>query len=189
MSRTLLALWRREGRWALVIVILALIMRMLYLFQAREHLFFNYFADSLFYHGWALGIVEGQPGPTIFFQGPLYPYLLAVFYWFFGPRPEVVLWFQVLMGSASCGLIYLLGRLAFGRSVGLLAALMGALYGVEIFHEGALLMTTVLYALNLLLLISIFWALRQKNGMAGSFPALSWAFPPRGEQTFWRSYP
>ena len=163
---------RRDGRWVLAIVILALAVRVIYLLQAREHLFFNDFSDSLYYHKWAQDIVRGQPGPAVFYMGPLYPYLLAFFYKIFGAQPQVVLWFQVLLGSAGCGLIYLLGRMVFGRAVGLLAALMGALYAVEIFYEGALLMTTTLYVLNLLLLVSIFWALRRKSWFVWIVPGL-----------------
>lgn len=168
----LLKLWRREDRWILAIVALALLLRVIYLLQARGQLYFNNFADSLYYRWWAQRIVEGQSDPQVFFQGPLYPYMMAFFYRIFGPSPEVVLWLQVLLGSASCGLIYLLGRLAFGRTVGLLAALMGALYAVEIFYEGALLMTTTLYFLNLLLLVSIFWALRGKSWCLWIVPGL-----------------
>ncbi|MCK4271280.1 glycosyltransferase family 39 protein [bacterium] len=162
----------RDGRWVLAIVILALAVRVVYLLQARGHLFFNSYADSLYYLTWAQNIVQGRSSPPVFYMGPLYPYLLAFFYRILGPGSQVVLWFQVLLGSASCGLIYLLGRMVFGRAVGLLAALMGALYAVEIFYEGALLMTTTLYVLNLLLLVSIFWALRRKSWFVWIVPGL-----------------
>ena len=121
------------GQWVLAIMVLALILRTVYLLQAREHLHFNAYSDFLHYRPWAEAIVQGRPGPPVFFLGPLYAYVLAFFYWIFGPRAEVVLWFQVLLGSASCGLVYLLGRMVFSRAVGLLAALLGAFYVVEIF--------------------------------------------------------
>ena len=154
------------------IVLLAFMLRALYLLQAREHLFFNQGSDSLYYHRWAESIVGGSADSSVFFMGPLYPYLLALFYRIFGPGHDVVLWFQTLLGSASCGLIYLLGRMTFGRTVGLLAALMGALYGVAIFYGGLLLMTTTLYAINLLVLISILWALRGKKWYLWIIPGL-----------------
>jgi len=160
------------GQWVLAIMVLALILRTVYLLQAREHLYFNAYSDFLHYRPWAEDIVRGQPGPPVFFLGPLYPYMLAFFYRIFGPRPEVVLWFQVLLGSASCGLIYLLGRMVFSRAVGLLAALMGALYVVEIFYEGALLTTTVLYVLNLAFLVSILWALGRRRWFFWVIPGL-----------------
>jgi len=159
-KRSPLRLKWQEDRWILAIVALALLLRVVYLLQAREKLYFNNFADSLYYHVWAQRIIAGQADPQVFFQGPLYPYMVAFFYRLFSPNPEVVLWFQVLLGSASCVLMYLLGRFVFGRAVGFLAALMGALYAVEMFYEGALLTTTVLYFVNLMLLVSIFWAWR-----------------------------
>ena len=166
--------------WVLVIAILALALRVVYLLQAREHLYFNGFSDSLYYHEWAQRIIQGKPGLQVFYMGPLYPYLLAFFYRIFGPRPEAVLWFQVLLGSASCILIYHLGRMVFGRKVGLLAALMGALYAVEIFYESALLMAVTLYTLNLLLLTSIFWALQRKRWFLWIIPGLLLGFSALG---------
>ncbi|KPL19390.1 MAG: hypothetical protein AMJ92_03660 [candidate division Zixibacteria bacterium SM23_81] len=171
-KRNIRALWRRENSWILIIVALALVLRVVYLLQVRGHLFFNNYGDSLIYHWWAQSIIQGSPGPPVFYMSPLYPYLLAIFYGIFGPHPEVVLWFQVLLGASSCGLIYLLGQMTFGRSVGLLAALMGALYAVEIFYEGMLLMATVLYAINLLLLVSIYFAQRRKKWLLWIVPGL-----------------
>jgi tetratricopeptide (TPR) repeat protein len=171
---------RREGRWVLVILFLALTVRVVYLLQAGEHFFFNEFSDSRYYHWWAQRIIQGQPSPPVYYMGPLYPHLLAFFYRIFGPRPQIVLWFQVLLGTASCGLIYLFGRMVFGSTVGLLAAAIGALYSVEIFYESALLMTTTLYALNLLLLISILWALERSNWFVWIIPGILLGFSSLG---------
>jgi tetratricopeptide (TPR) repeat protein len=171
-KRRFLELWRREGRWILAIVALALIVRAVYLLQVRGHLFFNGYADSQFYHQWARHIVEGDAEPKTFYMGPLYAHLMSFFYRLFGPHPHVVLWFQVLLGSVSCGLIYILARLTFDRRVGLLAALMGVFYAVEIFYEGALLMATLLYALYLTLLIVLFFALRGEKGIFWILPGL-----------------
>jgi hypothetical protein len=63
-GKSSVAAGRRDGRWVLAIVILALAVRVVYLLQAREHLFFNDFSDSLYYHKWAQDIVRGQPGNT-----------------------------------------------------------------------------------------------------------------------------
>ena len=94
---------RFPGRrlWLPAILTLGLGLRILYLLQARDHLYFNAFSDSLYYHSWALRLIEGQPGPQVFYLGPLYPYLLALFYTIFGPYVELFLWFQVLLGTAG----------------------------------------------------------------------------------------
>jgi tetratricopeptide (TPR) repeat protein len=145
------------------ILALGLGLRVLYLLQARGHLYFNAFSDSLYYHSWALRLIEGQPGPQVFYLGPLYPYLLAFFYTIFGPYVELFLWFQVLLGTAGCALLFFLGRRVGGPGVGLLAALMGAVYRVEIFYEGLLLMAVTLIVLHLLLLLTVYWALEGRK--------------------------
>ena len=108
------------GWWILTVITVALLVRVLFLLQAREDLFFNGFSDSLYYHQWALHIFQGQIWSPVFYMSPLYPYLLAFFPTIFSSRLELILWFQVLLGSASCGLFYFLGRFAFGQTVVLL---------------------------------------------------------------------
>ena len=149
--------------WLLAILVLALGLRILYLLQARDHLFFNAFSDSIYYHSWALRLVEGQPGPQVFYLGPLYPTLLALFYAIAGPYAELFLWFQILLGTVGCGLLYLLGRMVGGPKVGLLAALIASVYRVEIFYEGLLLTAVVLIVLHLLLLFTVYWAIRGRH--------------------------
>ncbi len=158
--------------WLLAILVIALGLRILYLLQARGHLYFNAFSDSLYYHSWALRLIEGQPGPQVFYLGPLYPYLLALFYAIAGPYVELFLWFQALLGTAGCALLYLLGRRVGGRPVGLLAALMAAVYRVEIFYEGLLLMAVVLIVLHLVLLYAVYWAMRGRRSWRWIFCGL-----------------
>ena len=161
---------RSQAFWPIAgILALALALRITYLVQAQEHLFFNQLADSAYYHLWAQHIARGDPGPPVFFMGPLYPYVVAFFYWLFSPRPEIILWFQALLSTLGCGLIYILGRRVFDRTVGLLAALISALYVVEIYYVGALLMTTVVYVL---LLVSILWARDRQRPVVWIVPGL-----------------
>jgi hypothetical protein len=49
---------KRKGLWLAAIIVLALVLRVLYLLQARDHLFFNAFSDSIYYHRWALRILQ-----------------------------------------------------------------------------------------------------------------------------------
>jgi tetratricopeptide (TPR) repeat protein len=164
--------WRQEGRWVLALVLLAATPRAVFLVQARGNLYFNEFNDFPFYHNWAQAILQGQPGPTVFPMGPLYPYLLALFYGVFGTRPEPVLWLQALMGALSCALIAILGRMVFGRKVGLLAGLLGAVYAPAIFYTGVLLTATALYLLNLSMLISVHWALARRRWYVWIVPGI-----------------
>jgi len=166
--------------WLPAILVMALSLRILYLLQARDHLFFNAFSDSIYYHSWALRLLEGQPGPQVFYLGPLYPFLLALFYAVAGPWVELFLWFQVLLGTAGCALLYFLGRRAGGQAVGLLAALLAAVYRVEIFYEGLLLMAVVLIVLHLLLLLTVYWAMRGRGAPRWALCGLLLGLGPPG---------
>jgi len=159
-------------RWFAAIVIAALVIRSIHLLQVQDRLFFNYFSDFQFFSAWARDILQGRPDPPVYFFGPLYPYLLALLWGLFGQSQAVVLWFQVLLGSLSCGLVYILGCRVFDRQVGLLAGFLAVFYAVEIFYEGVLLMATVLSFLHLFLLVSIERAVRRKKWYHWAIPGI-----------------
>lgn len=149
--------------WFLLIVGLSFLIRSIHLLQVQNRLFFNFFSDFQFYSLWAQDILQGRAGPPVYFFGPLYPHLLALLWGLFGRSQIIILWFQVLIGSLSCGLVSILGWQVFDRKVGLLAGVLAIFYAAEIFYEGVLLMATTLYFLHLLLLVSIFWVIRRQR--------------------------
>jgi 4-amino-4-deoxy-L-arabinose transferase-like glycosyltransferase len=59
--------------------------------------------------------------PEAFFMPPLYPYLLAVLNLVFGPHPFPVQFIQILLGSGSAVLVYLLALRVFDRRVALVS--------------------------------------------------------------------
>ena len=70
----------------------------------------------------------------------------------FGPGyvwPRIV---QAVLGAASCGLVFLIGREAFGRVVATLAGLIAATYWTLIFFDGELLAASLSVFLGLLLI-------------------------------------
>jgi 4-amino-4-deoxy-L-arabinose transferase-like glycosyltransferase len=81
-------------------------------------------------------------------QEPLYPYLVAATYALLGPDVRWVFAWQVLLGLATCALVYQLARRLFGTAAGLLAGLGAALCPPLVFHELLLLRETLLTCLG-----------------------------------------
>src|SRR3972149_11314413 len=78
----------------------------------------------------------GWVGTEAFYQAPLYPYVLAGCFRVVGDEVWKVRLVQAAWGAPGCGLVYLgTGRL-FGRSAGVVAGMMLAVYGPAIFYDG-----------------------------------------------------
>ena len=136
----------------------ALLLRLAHLQQLRAHdPFFELPSpDPLFYHRWAMEIASGHLlGEGVFLQGPLYPYLLGVVYWIFGPGFLVPRLLQCLLGAVTCVLTWRLGCELFDRRVGAVAGFAAAFYSMLIFYEGSLLIANILPPLNLVLLWNV----------------------------------
>jgi len=83
--------------------------RLLHIWQIRAAPFFSaLMGDSHGYDEWAQRIAAGDwLGHEVFYQAPLYPYLLGVTYAIAGRSLLVVRIVQALIGSASCVLLAL----------------------------------------------------------------------------------
>ena len=105
--------------------------------------------DSRFYHSWAESLAAGKTQPAeLFFMNPLYPYVLSFLYRLFGADPRVADVFQGAMGILLVFLIYRLGTRLFDEKIGLLAALLAALYRPFVYYEGVLLSAVLILCLN-----------------------------------------
>ncbi|HEX3645594.1 MAG TPA: tetratricopeptide repeat protein, partial [Vicinamibacterales bacterium] len=131
-----------EGRawFAIVVFGIALLVRLAHLWQMRRSPFFALLmGDSRGYDEWARRIAGGEwLGHEVFYQAPLYPYLLGVIYAVAGRHLFLVRLVQALIGSASCALLALAGARLFSRRAGMVAGLMLALYAPAIFFDGLL---------------------------------------------------
>ena len=67
---------------------------------------------------------------------PGFPIFISVFYVLFGEKPLLVLFLNVLLSTATCGLAYALGRRLFSPRVGLLALAFWAIYPYSIYYCG-----------------------------------------------------
>ena len=113
--------------------------------------------DGWQYDAWAQAIVRGEAQDRAFYQTPLYPYLLAAIYSVFGHDLWIVRGLQAAFGAASCVLLGIAGRTFFNERIGLVAALLLAVYPWAIFADGliqkssldALLVTSTLACLGI----------------------------------------
>src|SRR6185436_4570465 len=149
----------RPVLWAILAV--ALVLRLAHWWAVRDQPFFAWLVmDSQEYDRWAREIAAGDwRGSQVFFQAPLYPYLLAVLYAVFGRSLDAVYLVQIALAVAGCWALYRAGRLMGGERVGLAAAGLAAFYGPFLFHDVQLLKESAAVAVVSFLL----WALAAKR--------------------------
>jgi 4-amino-4-deoxy-L-arabinose transferase-like glycosyltransferase len=145
------------ARTALLVFAFALVVRLVYLGEiAKSPTFHVPIIDSASYDQHARLLVEkGVFYQRFFWQGFLYPFFLAVVYFFTGGS---ILWarlIQILLGSLLCVLVYRLGARLFDRRTGAVAGAIAALYGPLIFYDAELLDTglSAVWAVVLVLLV------------------------------------
>lgn len=100
-------------------------------------------AARALWYGWCGG------GRT--YQGPLYPYLVAVTYHLLGPAVGWVYVWQMALGMVSIVLVHVLTRRYFDDVAALLAAALTLLYGPLLYYEFTLLRATLIVFCGLLL--------------------------------------
>lgn len=124
------------------VLLLGLLVRLIYFNQLRAR-FDGFLVNQPFcgldanaYHNYALGVLEGSwPGDQPFFHMILYPFYLSAFYGWVGVNLRLVTLIQILLEITACAALYGIGRLAFNRAVGLVAAALFAFYGPLIFFN------------------------------------------------------
>lgn len=130
----------RVVRLALIVGVLALIVRLIYLLEFQSSVFFSVpILDAAWHadlaHRIATGrLMEGAP----YFRAPLYTWFLAAIEALAGPNPWAPRIVQALLGAVSAGFVAASAEKIFPRS-GLPAGLIMALYGPLVFASGELL--------------------------------------------------
>ena len=125
-------------RWFLpAVLVLGALLRLAHVLALRATPWFeNLDIDPQIYDEWAARIADGSwIGDKIFYQDPLYPYFLAVFYKIFGRDLLLVRLVQAGFGVGTCWLTAILGRRLFGMLQGNLAGLLAALFAPLIFYD------------------------------------------------------
>jgi len=114
-----------------------------------------------------LAFIDGHLPPEVYLKGPLYMYFVGAVAWVFGRDPMTVRLVQALLSSLSPVLIFLIAERLFGRWVGFIAGLLGAVFWTIVYYSLVLVdaaLTTLLYLLLLCLLV------RVEDGRAWKWP-------------------
>ncbi len=119
------------------IFVLAFSVRLFYLFQIESiPLFYHLAGDARIYDEWAQRIAGGDwLGREVFYQAPLYPYFLGLLEAIFGHDLWWIRVVQIALGSASCVLIYWVGKSLFSKATGVAAGLILSLYAPAIYFD------------------------------------------------------
>jgi len=125
------------------------------------------FLDSRLYWNWAAFLMQHGPiGKNAFFFGPLYPYALWPIRAAFGDSIQPVLVIQAIGGATAAVLLADAARRLTRPSIGLAIGVVAALYGMSVFFDGLVLMESLLFLLESLLLRVIVrarWPERRKG--------------------------
>ena len=146
---------RRVALQALALFAFALAVRLLHFRAMRgSPLYGVLLGDAGEYQRWAERIAGGDwLGSQVFYQTPLYPYLLGVLYRIFGPDPWIAREVQALFGALSCVFLARAGAAFLSERAGWLAGILLALYPPAIFFDGILQKAS----LDLLLMTALLW--------------------------------
>ncbi len=123
--------------WGVLVFVAAFVVRALYLYQSRVSPTFSLpIVDAAGYDGMARFFAEqGVMKIEFFWQQFFYPLFLSVVYRLSGSSILVAKLIQILLGSVTCVLVYILARRIFDLRSAVAAGLMMAFYGPLIFHE------------------------------------------------------
>ncbi len=112
--------------------------------------------DSASYHAWALEIAGGNiMGEGMFFLSPLYPYVLGFLYALFGSHAAVAALFQITLSAAGIYLIWWIGNSIGGKTAGITAAFIAAVYPPWIYFDSAVMTASLIIFLNTAALAAI----------------------------------
>jgi tetratricopeptide (TPR) repeat protein len=141
------------------VIILAFLIRLIYLFEIKDTILFApLWADAMYHSDWGKEILKGDwlsLKEGLFYKAPLYPYLLAILYKVFNYNLFLIRIVQVVIAMAGYVVLYKLCMVYFNKTVARIALILAAFYGTFIFFEGELEIVTLVISLNLFLLFSL----------------------------------
>ncbi|MBX3422506.1 MAG: tetratricopeptide repeat protein [Pirellulaceae bacterium] len=164
---------KSSGAWLQfgVVFAVALVIRLLHYWGMSRSLIFEVLiGDAWQYDRWAREIAGGQwMGSEVFYQTPLYPYLLAVIYSITGHSVWAVRIVQAMFGALASALLARAGSHLFDRRVGWCAGIILAAYPPAIFFDGILQKAS----LDLLLMCALLWVVSRRQYQMRSRSALA----------------
>jgi tetratricopeptide (TPR) repeat protein len=123
----------------------AFAVRAIHIWSIRDSPFFDVLlGDARRYDAWAAGIAAGNwAGTGVFYQAPLYPYLLGTFYALAGRNLMTVRLVQAAIGATACVLLAFAARRVHSERAGVIAGLGLACYAPAIFFDSLLQKSTL----------------------------------------------
>ena len=133
------------GRSLAVILILAAVVRIVYLIAYQNIPIWDQLTVDNYYHNhWAQSIASGNLfGDTTYFRAPFYVFTLGALYALVGASLWAARLLGLVVGLVSIGLTWALGRKVFNNRVASTAALVQALFPVIIYFESELLLDSL----------------------------------------------
>ena len=138
-----------DRRILLAIVLIALALRIAFVFDISDSPYFDYpTLDAFWYDAKAEDVLAGDLiAGTGTFRVPLYIYFLAGVYSVFGHSFMAVFLIQAVLGALTCGVLYLLGKRLFGTTAGVVAGLGFGVYRMAVYYIGELVPASLLLLL------------------------------------------
>ncbi|MBP7056302.1 MAG: glycosyltransferase family 39 protein [Candidatus Omnitrophica bacterium] len=130
--------------YPLALFSLALIIRIVYIYQLKNSYFFTPFKggfDDYIFDSWAMEILKGNwlgDSAIYIYRMPLYVYFLSLVYYLFGHSYLAVYIFQSIVGALTCVVVYRIGSIYFTPIAGLTGGLLTAFYGPFLYYTGML---------------------------------------------------
>lgn len=136
----------------------ALLLRLLNLIDFSASPLASYLIlDPRVYNDLAREILGGNLlAGEIFFKAPLYPYFLAAIYAVFGTSLFAARFIQIVLGSISCVLVYMLARRFYNSKIAVTAGFIAAAYGPLIMFDAEILIPSLIIFLDLISIYLLF---------------------------------
>ncbi len=152
----------------LLIIGLAFALKFAYLKERSSLPDFSYpTLDSRYHDDWAWGVASGEWEPRIagvrdepYFRAPLYPYFLSSLYRVFGHDYFAARLIQIIVGSISALLLFLLVQMLFGAVTAWIGLALYLAYWPITYFEAELLIPVVIIFLDLLFLVTLIRGVR-----------------------------
>jgi predicted membrane-bound mannosyltransferase len=142
------------------IIACGLIIRIIALMDLKTTIYTDFLLwDERIYHYWAKAIAEGAfQLNSVYEFAPLPAYIMAVIYRIFSPDVFYIRILNIVFGTLTCFVVYLIGRELMNRRAALLACIIACIYKPFIFYSIVPLkesLALLLFALMCYLLIKV----------------------------------
>jgi tetratricopeptide (TPR) repeat protein len=141
----------RERSFLVAILLLALLLRVVWVLQMRANPFFeDPQLDQRLFVDWGRAVARGERfGVETLPTAPLYAWFLGGVFALTGGSLLAARLVQAVIGTVAVGLVHAIGRRSFGPVVGLVAAFFAATSWIVLYYDGELLRESVVNAANL----------------------------------------